>query len=126
MASTWQGISKCKKEEQWNRIPKEYRLPNGFNVPTKNVLDVPRTCGLMSQKELDITENFDATALAQELAAGRLKSVEVVQAFCKRAAIVHQVVKSIISAFEDLRLTFSRPIASRKSSFPLPLLAPPS
>ena len=27
MASTWQAVSKRKKEEQWNRIPQEYRLP---------------------------------------------------------------------------------------------------
>jgi amidase len=92
MAPTWQAISKRKKEEQWNRIPPEYRLPASFKISGDNVLQVPQTCGLMSEQELHITEKYDATALAQEIATGRLKSVPVVQAFCKRAAIVHQVV----------------------------------
>jgi hypothetical protein len=91
MASTWQSISRRKKEEQWSRIPPEYRLKT---VPTglTNVLDIPRTCGLLTAEELAITEQYDATALAEAIRSRSLKSVDVARAFCKRAAIAHQLV----------------------------------
>ena|ERR1700760_1025999 len=93
MASTWQSIARRKQQEQLSRIPKEYLL-SSKNSESTNVLGVPRSCGLLTSKELDITENFDATALAKEIRDGNLTSVEVVEAFCKRAAIAHQLVQS--------------------------------
>lgn len=59
------------------------------------MLDVPRTCGILTEKELDITENYDATALVEKMAKGDLKSVEVVTAFCKRAAVAQQCVSCL-------------------------------
>jgi amidase len=85
MPEQWQSISKRKKDEQSSRIPKEWLLRDAFK-PTSdviNVLDVPRKCGLLSQKELDITEARDATDLVEKLARGELKSVDVTTAFCK-------------------------------------------
>lgn len=61
-----------------------------METSTLNVLDVPRTCGILTEKELDITENYDATDLVALMSAGKLKSVDVVTAFCKRAAIAQQ------------------------------------
>ena len=92
MASTWQAISKRKKEEQWSRIPPEYRLKS---IPSDltSVLHVPRTCGLLTAEELAITEQYDATALAEAIRLRSLKSVDVARAFCKRAAIAHQLVR---------------------------------
>jgi amidase len=94
MASTWQAISKRKKDEQWSRIPPEYRLPS---IPKglTNVLDVPRTCGLLTPEELSITEKYDATALAEAIRSRALTSVAVARAFCKRAAIAHQLVHAL-------------------------------
>jgi amidase len=59
------------------------------------VLDVPRRSGILTKKELDITENHDATDLVSKMAKGELKSVEVVTAFCKRAAIAQQCVSCL-------------------------------
>jgi amidase len=89
--ATWQSISKRKKEEQWSRIPPEYRLKD---IPPnlKSVLHIPRTCGLLTPEELAITEQYDATALAEAIRSRSLKSVDVARAFCKRAAIAHQLV----------------------------------
>jgi amidase len=93
MASTWQDIATRKQAERAAKIPKEYLLTKDYAAGRTNVLDVPRKCGLLSSRELHITESFDATALAVEVAAGRLSSVEVAKAFCKRAAIAQQLVR---------------------------------
>ncbi len=86
--STWESVRARKQAERESRIPSAWRLPSHL-IPSDsdqsalNVMDVPRTSGLLSRKELDITEKFDATALAAELRAGRMKCAEVTQAFCK-------------------------------------------
>jgi hypothetical protein len=92
MASTWQSISRRKKDEQWARIPPEYRLKH---IPTglTNVLHIPSTCGLLTSEELAITEQYDATALAEAIRSRALTSVAVARAYCKRAAVAHQLVR---------------------------------
>lgn len=92
MSSSWEFISNRKKEEQSNRIPREYRLPKGFKHGVVSVIDVPKTCGLLTLKELAITEKYDATSLAWTIREGKFSALEVTTAFCKRAAIAHQVV----------------------------------
>jgi amidase len=91
MSSSWQSIAQRKKQEQLSRIPKEYLLPAEY-IQVSNVLDVPRACGLLTAKELRITEDYDATALAHAIRNGELKALDVARAFCKRAAIAHQLV----------------------------------
>ncbi|KAF2204005.1 acetamidase [Delitschia confertaspora ATCC 74209] len=88
---TWQSISRRKKEEQLSRIPKEWILTEKPGSAVTIYMDIPQKCGLLTKEELRITEEFDATALAEEIRMGRLKSVDVVRAFCKRAAIAHQL-----------------------------------
>ncbi len=83
MSAPWQSIVARKQEERNSRIPREWRLRETPNEGMLNVLDVPRTCGLLETQELDITGNYDATSLAQAIATGKLKSVDVVMAFCK-------------------------------------------
>lgn len=85
MSESWQSISKRKKEQQASRIPKEWLLPSEYlpSSSTLNVLSIPRKCGILNEQDLKITENYDATALIEELATGRLKSVDVTRAFCK-------------------------------------------
>jgi amidase len=87
MFESWERVSQQKKAQQASRIPSRWRLTADFFGPPQkvgvSVLDVPRTCGILTERELKITEEYDATALATEIRAGRLKCVEVTQAFCK-------------------------------------------
>ncbi|KAF2461901.1 general amidase-like protein [Lineolata rhizophorae] len=103
MTETWQSIAQRKKTQQTSRIPPEWRLRQGItsSAGKANVLDVPRSCGILSSKELEITEKYDATALAAEIASRRLTSVEVTIAFCKRAAIAHQLTNCLTEIFFD-------------------------
>ncbi|EMC92294.1 hypothetical protein BAUCODRAFT_284403 [Baudoinia panamericana UAMH 10762] len=99
MAATWHDIAARKQRERADRIPKKWRLPNERFQDNDSVLDVPRRCGLLSKQDIRITESYDASTLVAELAAGRLSSLDVVTAFCKRAAIAQQVVNCLTEIF---------------------------
>jgi hypothetical protein len=47
---------------------------------------------ILSKEEREITEIHDATALLELLSAGKVSSLAVTTAFCKRAAIAQQLV----------------------------------
>jgi amidase len=96
----WQELAKSKRESVAAKIPKDWLLPPTLTAQynetsTLNVLDVPRTCGLLTEVELAITENYDATDLIRLMSTGELKSIDVVTAFCKRAAIAQQCVNCL-------------------------------
>jgi amidase len=55
-------------------------------------MEVPVTCGVLSEIECDITSNYDATALLEKLRVGFWTVEQVTVAFCKRAAIAQQLV----------------------------------
>lgn len=80
MSEVWRDISKRKKAEQASRIPKDWTIRS---QNAKSFLDIPRNCGILTNGELDITENYDATALAEAIASKKLKCVDVTLAFCK-------------------------------------------
>ncbi|KAE8147479.1 amidase signature domain-containing protein [Aspergillus avenaceus] len=73
-----------------------------------NVMDIPRTCGLLTNRELEITENWDVRGLLRVIAEGRYKTEEVVGAFCKRAAIAHQLTRCLTEPLFDRALKQAR------------------
>jgi amidase len=81
-----------KKAQQWEKIPSSWRLSSDEFNTTTNVMDVPLTCGLLDETEIKITGDYDATALLEKLKAGTWTVEQVTMAFCKRAAIAHQLV----------------------------------
>lgn len=87
----WEDIAADKKSRIEKSIPKEWRV----DVQAKNdsFMDLPASSGLLTSEELQIT-NSSAVDLVAKLGSGQLKSVEVTLAFCKRAALAHQAVRS--------------------------------
>ncbi|KAK1147921.1 hypothetical protein N8T08_000437 [Aspergillus melleus] len=73
----------------------------------QNVTGVPRSCGLLSERELNITERYDATSLVRMLAEGKVTAEELLIAFRKRATIAQQctncLTELIPQALEDAR-----------------------
>ncbi|KAH8599509.1 general amidase-like protein [Bisporella sp. PMI_857] len=77
----------------------QWLLPS---LPPPSLLDVrsiPRTSGILNSKELDITESYDATALAEKIRSRTLTAEAVAVAFCKRAAIAQQVCNCLTEIF---------------------------
>jgi amidase len=96
----WRTLAASKRKALAEKIPSEWLLPESTTSPlsetsTHNVLSIPRDCGLLSERELDLTEKYDATALVEAMTSGKIKSVDVVGAFCKRAAIAQQCVNCL-------------------------------
>lgn len=102
----WHQLALSKRIATFSKIPKDWLLPiekasQYTETNPISVLDVPRTSGLLSHKELDITENYDAVELVASMIKGELSSVEVVKAFCKRAAIAHQTTNCLTEIMFD-------------------------
>ncbi|KAI9802130.1 MAG: hypothetical protein M1833_002051 [Piccolia ochrophora] len=94
-------IAARKQAERESRIPEAWRIPSAPNADVLDVLDVPRSCGVLNARDLEITERYDAVGLAEGIKHGTLGEREVVEAFCKRAAVAHQVTNCLTEIFFD-------------------------
>lgn len=91
---TWQDLAEDKRKRLAALIPKDWLI----TPPPDDVLDVtrfPLECGLLSEKEIAITEETNIGILLQKLASAELSSVEVTTAFAKRAMIAQQTVRDL-------------------------------
>lgn len=92
----WEEKVANKRAAQLKCIPEAWHLPESYlkeaRSGTDGVLKVPRECGLLSAQELHITEDYDVVGLSEKLQSGELSSKDVITAFCKRAAVAHQLV----------------------------------
>ncbi|GFP51852.1 acetamidase [Trichoderma asperellum] len=100
----WTVKAAVKRNSVLKKIPIDWLLTSDIiqtvsEASTQNVLDLPRTCGILTQKEIDITEKYDATDLIEKLASAELTSEEVTVAFCKRAAIAQQLTHCLTEIF---------------------------
>lgn len=79
------------------QIPKEWRVSEAVAAKVSpkssiSAFDLLKESSLLTPREMEITEKYDATALLDQLRSKTITSVEVTTAFCKRAAIAHQLV----------------------------------
>lgn len=95
------------RKERADRIPPAWRIPetclNEYQTPLsdhKNNLiqtEAIRKSGVLTARELEITEQYNVSGLLSALAEGRLTSAEVTLAYCKRAAVAQQLVRCLSS-----------------------------
>ncbi|OBS24650.1 hypothetical protein FPOA_05190 [Fusarium poae] len=87
------------------KVPQEFYLPAKLiQNPPKDVSIIPATCGILTQQELEITEN-DTVGLVDAIASRKYSSVAVAQAFCKRAIITHQLTCCLTQWYMDEAIT---------------------
>ncbi|KAG6879472.1 hypothetical protein C0992_002358 [Termitomyces sp. T32_za158] len=86
----WKYICSAKKAAQFASIPSDWIIDVPFGSET-NVLGVPAACGILSQRQLEITETTDIAYLLERLHSMEWSSVEVTTAFYKRAVIAQQL-----------------------------------
>jgi amidase len=102
-AGVWQDRVAAKQAAAEAAIPPGWRLstatlagiqlsPNSTTDLTKT--DILRKCGILSERELGLTEKYNARQLLQKMAAGEVTSSEVTLAFSKRAAVAQQLVRA--------------------------------
>ena len=93
--TTWQELIADKRSRQEASIPKEWLIKTPSDS-LLNVTHVPEECGLLSSKELEIT-NSDVPTLLKKLASAEWSSVDVTLAFYKRAIVAHQLVSGLLA-----------------------------
>ena len=93
-AMSWETAARSIRESINNAIRPDWLLREEHKTVTNNVIDVPKSCGLLSSEQLRITE-LDASILVTDLATGKITSRVVTEAFCARAAIAHQLVSKV-------------------------------
>lgn len=106
--SHWKEAGKLKRQQQAESIPPDWRL-NEIPTEFKSALPIVEGCGILTPSELIIT-NTDAPILLAELKSGKLTSVAVVTAFCKRAAVLQQLTRCCTEMFFPRALEQARSI----------------
>ncbi|KAN0108812.1 amidase [Hyaloscypha variabilis] len=103
-AGVWQERVAAKQAAAEAAIPPGWRLsaatlagiklsPNSTTDLTKT--DILRKCGILSERELGLTEKYNARQLLWKMAAGEVTSSEVTLAFSKRAAVAQQLLSCL-------------------------------
>lgn len=94
-AKNWEAQAQICRDILEKSIQKQWLLPaDKLPAPGRtNVIDIPRESGILTDKELLITET-DATGLVEAMGKGTWTAEEVTIAFLKRATIGHQLVSS--------------------------------
>src|SRR5215469_3975290 len=98
----WEEKAIQKRKSLYNLIPKEWRLSENIlnNLPKNSTL-VPSQCGILSKLDLEITEIDNIQELAKHIANGKYSAMQVTEAYCKRAAIAHQLINCLAEIFFD-------------------------
>ncbi|KAH9850566.1 general amidase [Lenzites betulinus] len=105
----WKTRAAERKELQLKQIPKEWTITPPPE-DQRNVLDIPRTCGLLTARELDITDTVNIAILLDKLRTGQWTSVEVTTAFYKRAIIAQQLTNCLTEIFIDRALARAKEV----------------
>ncbi|KAK2011931.1 amidase [Colletotrichum eremochloae] len=107
----WEAIASRHRNEQQQAIPRDWIIPhsklkelNGTGTANEGrliTLEAARKSALLTEKELEITENYNARELLDKIHTGKLSSEEVTVAFCKRAALAQQLTSCLTEIFFD-------------------------
>ena len=93
----WKILASRKKQALHDAIPREWLISHLPISEHPNVIDVPRKCGLLTARELEITETADVEVILRNLCTSVWTAVETTRAFSKRAVIAHQLVRRVLA-----------------------------
>ncbi|CEQ39499.1 SPOSA6832_01025, partial [Sporobolomyces salmonicolor] len=128
----WRAKVAEKKAAQAALIPDEWRLsPELLSDPRLDVTGVVAECGILTDKELEITELDEVEELASRLAKGVYNAVEVTTAFCKRASVAQQLTNCLTEIFferalerakelDEILKTTGKPVGPLRTSLSAP------
>ncbi|EST09650.1 Amidase [Kalmanozyma brasiliensis GHG001] len=102
-SSSWKDIAAAKVQSRLASIPSDWHLPASTlsaisSTSGTDVRTIPITCDILTDLELEITTTPVSTILAN-LQSRTWTSEAVTTAFCKRAAIAHQLTNCLTEIF---------------------------
>lgn len=94
-AADWQAVGRRKREEIQARIRPFLPDDGSFRPPPAEELRDGREYArkYLDATELHLTEELSAMQLTGQIAHGQISAKQAVVAFCKRAAMAHQLVR---------------------------------
>lgn len=95
----WQQLATSKRDSVNALIPAEWRLSSPPSREEQRDVAGGYLHQFLSSQEIEITET-DAVGIAAKTTTGQWKAVDVVKAFCHRAALVHQLVSPLPEALQ--------------------------
>ncbi|KAH6962193.1 fatty-acid amide hydrolase [Ilyonectria sp. MPI-CAGE-AT-0026] len=107
----WETRAAEKRASCHKAIPEAWILPSSLleTLPDRSELsktktnlmslEILRCSGILTERELQITESYTVSELLESLASGKLTSSEVTLAFSKRAAIAQQLTGCLTETF---------------------------
>ncbi|KAM0723815.1 hypothetical protein Q7P37_000805 [Cladosporium fusiforme] len=98
MAANWQEQARSKASQVLSLIPPEWRLSNIPSASEQRDVTGAFVQQFLDKREIEITES-DAVAIVEKTTSGQWTAVEVVKAFCHRAAVAHQLVNCLHEIF---------------------------
>lgn len=87
---TWLEVASERKRRINEKLPSEWRVDKA-QLQGKCLVNLPSASGLLTDKELLITE-LSAVQILATIREQKFRATETTIAFCKRAAIAHQAV----------------------------------
>lgn len=87
------AIAADKQRQRQEKIPKEWMIDLPRCIEAGILLQAPVNCGILDETECQITSDHDAISLLEKIKTGIWSAERVTIAFCKRAAIAHQLVR---------------------------------
>ena len=82
---SWQSIRDRKLEQQASRIPREWLILSEHLPPdsVSSIIGLPGRSGILSKREIRITEGYTALGLVAAIRGTEFTAVEVTRAYCK-------------------------------------------
>jgi len=125
MSTKWQDIAQEKRQAVNSLLPEKWKTTK-LIPPVSELPDVTNYAAtFLSEKEREITAQYTASELVGKLARREYTAVQVVEAFCHRATIAHELVRipvrSSIFTVELIRVVrhFRSTVSARFSSHKL-------
>ncbi|KAI0856473.1 amidase signature domain-containing protein [Xylaria cubensis] len=102
---SWEARAAIKKADTLKKIPASWRLSREDLAKSEKQRDLTGSFiqGFLDADEISITSK-DSVQLVQEIKDGKLTAVQVTSAFCKTAAIAHQINNCLLEIFFDQAL----------------------
>ena len=94
MVQDWQAKADAKRQAILDSIPEKWRLSSVPSAQDQKDVTGPYIQQFLDPKEIEITET-DAVGIAKQTASGAWSAVAVAEAFCHRASLAHQLVRTM-------------------------------
>lgn len=97
MHESLQALASAKVNETLSKIPAEWSLSQDVldRAKSERKLKGDFFDSFLTPRELEITR-YDSLSLVNRVRDGRLSAVEVTKAYCKAAAVAHQIVSVFV------------------------------